>query len=67
MITIATSALGKRIYAGRLNKAKTAFISKEDVTSDVLKAVIDKIGVGNIESISVDGVVKYEIEIREVK
>jgi len=67
MITIATSALGKRIYAGRLNKTRTAFISKEDVTSDVLKAVIDKIGIGNIESISVDGVVKYEIEIREVK
>ena len=29
MITIATSALGKRIYAGRLNKTRTAFISKE--------------------------------------
>ena len=42
-IRIATSPLTGRIYAGRLNKAGNAFLDgKEDVTSDVLVALIDK-------------------------
>jgi len=64
-ITVACAALSKRIYAGRLNKARTAFTSKQDVTSDVLKSIIDKVGVGNVETVTVDGKPKYEIEIRE--
>lgn len=40
---IATAALTGRIYMGRTNKAGNAFAGqKTDVTSDVLKAVIDK-------------------------
>jgi len=40
---IATSPLTGRIYCGRLNKAGTAFLDgKEDATSDVLAAIIDK-------------------------
>ena len=40
---IATSPLTGRIHAGRVNKAGNAFIGeKRDVTSDVLKAVIEK-------------------------
>ena len=40
---IATSPLTGRIHSGRVNKAGTAFVSvKTDVTSDVLKAVIEK-------------------------
>lgn len=40
---IATAALTGRIYMGRTNKAGNAFAGqKKDVTSDVLKAVIDK-------------------------
>ena len=40
---IATAALTGRIYMGRANKSGTAFLDgKQDVTSDVLKAVIDK-------------------------
>lgn len=40
---IATAALTGRIYMGRTNKAGNAFSGqKKDVTSDVLKAVIDK-------------------------
>jgi len=42
-VRIATSPLTGRIYAGKVNKAGTAFVgSKRDVTSDVLRAVIEK-------------------------
>jgi hypothetical protein len=67
MIRIATAALTKRIFAGKVNKSGTAFTgNKQDVTSDVLKAIIDKIGVGNTKSVIVDGAPKYEITVREV-
>lgn len=40
---IASAALTGRIYMGRINKAGDAFAGqKTDVTSDVLKAIIDK-------------------------
>lgn len=40
---IATSPLSGRIHSGRVNKAGDAFIgTKTDVTSDVLRAVIEK-------------------------
>ena len=40
---IATSPLSGRIYSGRTNKASTAFVgANQDVTSEVLKALIDK-------------------------
>ncbi len=40
---IATSPLTGRIFSGRVNKNFTAFIGeKKDVTSEVLKAIIDK-------------------------
>ena len=40
---IACSPLTGRIFMGRVNKAGNAFIgNKADVTSDVLKALIDK-------------------------
>lgn len=40
---IACSPLTGRIHMGRVNKAGTSFVGeKRDVTSDVLKSVIDK-------------------------
>lgn len=40
---IACSPLTGRIHAGRVNKDGTAFVGeKRDVTSDVLRAVIEK-------------------------
>ncbi len=43
MTRIATSPLTGRIFQGRTNKAGNAFIGeKKDVTSDVLRAVIEK-------------------------
>jgi hypothetical protein len=41
-LRLGISALGRRAYVGRLNKAKTCFLDgKQDVTSDFFKAVID--------------------------
>ena len=40
---IATSPLTGRIFSGRVNKACSAFIGeKKDVTSDVMRALIEK-------------------------
>ncbi len=40
---IACSPLTGRIYSGRLNKTQTAYVGEKlDVTSDVLRAVIEK-------------------------
>ena len=62
---IATAALSGRIYAGRVNKAGTSFLDgKVDVTSDVLKAVIEKVTPGHIVTVEVDGKPAYEIEVR---
>ncbi|NMZ73831.1 hypothetical protein HBO32_12020 [Pseudomonas nitroreducens] len=44
MTRIACTALAGRIMAGRVNKAGDSFTgTPKDVTSDVLKAVIDKL------------------------
>lgn len=63
-IRIATAALSRRIFAGRLNKAGDALLCRVDVTIDVLKAIIDKIGEGNTEVITENGVPVWEIEVR---
>lgn len=64
---IACTAIIKRIQMGRVNKAGTAFVGNPvDVTSDCLKAVIDKIGAGNTEIITSDGVPVFEIEVRRI-
>lgn len=40
---IGVSPLTGRIFRGRVNKDRTAFIGqKEDITSDVLRAVVEK-------------------------
>lgn len=67
-LRIATAALSGRIYAGRVSKDGTRFLDgKVDVTSDVLKAVIDKVTPGHVVTVEVDGKPKYEIEVRDVK
>jgi hypothetical protein len=38
-----------------------------DVTSECLKAVIDKIGEGNIATVSVDGAPHYEVSVRRIE
>jgi hypothetical protein len=67
-LRIQCSPLTGTIYAGRINDAGTAWKGqKTDVTSDVLGAVIHKVGVGNIITVNCDGKPAYEIEVRAVK
>ena len=64
---IATSPLTGRIHRGRVNKDGTAFVGeKRDVTSSVLKAVIDKAEFhGGSFDIEGDGK-KWVVTIKEV-
>ena len=60
--------LSGRIYAGRVNKAKTMWSSaKWDVTSDVLAAVIAKVGEGNTLSINENGKPTFEITVKRIQ
>lgn len=66
-LRVACSAFGNRIYVGRIAKNGLSFTDgKQDVTSDCIKAVIEKVGPGHIETIEVDGVPTYEIEVRKI-
>lgn len=68
VIRIACTAIGKRIHAGRLNKAGNAFIGDPvDVTSDCLKAIIEKVGIGQTMPVSENGQPAYEITVRDVR
>ena len=66
-LRIQCSPITGTIYAGRINKAGDAWAGeKTDVTSDVLGAVIHKIGAGNVITVNVNGKPGYEIEVREI-
>jgi hypothetical protein len=57
MTRIATTAITKRIQAGRVNKAGDSFVGMpKDVTSDVLKAIYDHVGHGNTVTVTENGV-----------
>lgn len=64
---IAVSPLTGRIFRGRVNKAGDAFIGeKQDVTSDVLKAVVEKSDFhGGTFEIESDGA-KWVVTVRKV-
>lgn len=65
MIRVACTALMKRITAGHPNKDGKSFRGGgEDVTSDVLKAVIEYVEPGHVVTVNVNGMPAYEIEVR---
>lgn len=65
---VAISPLTQRIYAGRVAKDGCTWLpGKQDVTSDVLEAVIRKVGAGNTVSVEINGEPAYEITIRDVR
>ncbi|ANI14437.1 hypothetical protein A9C11_23240 [Pseudomonas citronellolis] len=67
MIRIACTALTGRIMSGRVNKAGDSFTgTPKDVTSDVLKAVIDKLKHhGGSFDITCDGAVVATLRLEE--
>jgi hypothetical protein len=63
-IRVATACLSERIFAGRPNKAGTGFLEpRYDVTSDVLQAIRDKVGIGNEIGVECNGVVEFRIAV----
>ena len=64
-IRVAKSAMTDRIFAGRVLKdGMTWGAGKTDVTSDVLKAVVDLITPGHTLTVSVNGRPAYEITVK---
>lgn len=64
-IRVAKSAMTDRIFAGRVLKdGMTWGAGKTDVTSDVLKAVVDLITPGHTLTVSVNGQPAYEITVK---
>jgi len=66
-LRLAVAALTDNVYVGRLTKDGTCFLdSKQDITSDFLKAVIDRFeGIPDAEIRSSDGTL-WKISITKV-
>lgn len=63
-IRVATAVLSERIFAGRPTKDGRGFKEpRYDVTSDVLVAIRDKVGIGNEIGVERDGVVEFRIAV----
>ncbi len=65
-IRLGHSKLSDRIFAGYLSKDGKRWISKKDITSDFIGAVIDRFS-GYRETITVSDGRKYEITVKEIK
>ena len=67
-IRVATAVLSGRIFAGRPTKDGKGFKEpRYDVTSDVLVAVKDKIGIGREVTVERDGEPQFRIAILPVE
>lgn len=67
-IRIATALLSGRIFAGRPAKDGMSFKGeRHDVTSDVLIAVKDKIGIGHEVTVEANGVPQFRIAILPIE
>ena len=67
-IRVATAVISGRIFAGRPTKDGKGFKQpRYDVTSDVLVAVRDKIGVGHEVTVERDGIPAFRIAILPVE
>lgn len=67
-LRVACSPLTGNIYAGRIRKdGRTWCDGKQDVTSDVIGAIIAKIGANKTIEVRENGVVKFEISVKEIK
>ena len=66
-IRLATAALSRRVYAGRPTKDGMGLKEpRYDVTSDVLKACVEHIGVNRQATVNIDGQPAYTITVRSI-
>lgn len=67
-IRVATACLSGRIFAGRPTKDGKGFKEpRYDVTSDVLRAVADKIGMDHETTVECDGIPQFRIAVHSIK
>lgn len=67
-IRVATAVLSERIFAGRPTKDGRGFKEPRfDVTSDVLVAIRDKVGIGNEITVECDGKPQYRIAVLPIE
>lgn len=67
-LRVAVTALSHRIFAGYPTKDGMALREpRHDVTSDVLKAISDYIGMDKEMTVTADGVPQFTIAVRSVK
>lgn len=64
-VRIVKGALSDRVYAGKLNKSRTAFTQKKDVTNDFIATAISR-WKGYKEVVSSSDGKRYEISITEL-
>ncbi len=63
-IRVATAVLSERIFAGRPTKDGRGFKEpRYDVTSDVLAAIRDKVGIGNEVTVTCEGQPSFRIAV----
>lgn len=65
-IPIGQAALSDKIYAGKLSKDGKHWLSKQDVTSDVLGVVIGYVGVNQKLVVNANGKPKYTITVKKI-
>ena len=66
-LRLAVGALSQNVYVGRVNKVGDSFLDgKQDVTSDFLKAVIDRFTNGDDTIRCSDGTI-WKVSIRKAK
>ncbi len=64
-IRLAVSPLTGKIYAGKINTAKTDWLNKTDVTNDFIHAVIERYN-GKIEKVTRGDGRRFQIIVREL-
>jgi hypothetical protein len=64
-LVLGKGSLTDNIYIGTLNKAKTHWIHKKDITNNFLQVVLERFN--GYEEILSDGKKKYKIRCEEVK
>lgn len=66
-LRVAMAALSHRIYAGYPSKDGMSFRGpRHDVTSDVLKAISEYVGIDQEKTVTVDGVPQFVIAVRSM-
>ncbi len=65
-ISLGVSPITNTVFAGRLNKRKSMWLEKHDVTDNFIGCVIERFG-GSVEVVESDNGSQYEITVKKIK